>query len=189
MKTLSLALLLISVSCVKPHWKNQIPVPGQGWVDLQPPMQLRVENAYYREGASKRGLDGYLGTEIARYQVEPNGHLRLLTTQHMKDRPHDQQPVERLMPSFVQRYRYHRFYFAILFRRNATARGSVVLGANRSEDLERLVSALLTDPDAVCNDRSRHCAVFPENCSVAVEVNGQPFRPTLPRHPEPVRAR
>jgi hypothetical protein len=177
MKTLPLAFLLLSLSCAKPHWQNRIPAPGQGWVDLRPPMQLRVENAYYREGAPKRGLDGYLGTEIARYQVQPNGHLHLLTTQHMKDRPHDQQAVERLMPSFIERYRYHRFYFAILFRRNATSRGSVIIGANQDADLERLAAELLTDPDAVCNDRSTHCAVFPEACSVAVEVNGQPFRP------------
>jgi len=189
MKSLPLAVLLLSVSCAKPHWQNRILTPGQGWLDLRPPMQLRVENAYYREGAPKRGLDGYLGTEMASYQVEPNGRLRLLTAQHMKDRPHDQLPVERLMPSFIRRYRYHRFYFAILFRRYATARGSVVLGANRIEDLERLAAALLTDPDAVCNDQSTRCMVFPESCSVAVEVNGQPFRPNLPKQPEPARER
>lgn len=188
MKALPLAILLLSVSCAKPHWQNRIPTPGQGWVDLRPPMQLRVENAYYREGAPKRGLAGYLGTEIARYEVQPNGHLRLLTTQHLQDRPRDQPPVERLMPSFIRRYRYHRFYFAVLFKRNATARGSVVLGANQAVELERLAAGLLTDPDSVCNDRSAHCTIFPEACSVAVEVNGQPFRPDLPKQPQPVSA-
>jgi hypothetical protein len=161
MKASLLALLLFSLSCATPHWQNRVPTPGQGWLDLRPPMQLRVENAYYREGAPKRGLNGYLGTEIAYYQVQPNGHLRLLSTRPMKDRPHDQPPVDRLMPPFIRRYRYHRFYFAIVFKRNAAERGSVVL----------------TEPDAVCNDRSTHCVVFPEACSVAVEVNGQPFRP------------
>jgi hypothetical protein len=176
MKALLLAVLLLSVSCVKPHWKNQIPAPGQGWLDLRPPMQLRVENAYYREGASKRGLDGYLGTEVAYYQVQPNGHLRLLSTRLMKDRPRDQPPVDRLMPQSMRRYRYHRFYFAIVFKRNAAGRGSVLLGANQTAELERLSAELLTDPDAVCNDRSTHCTVFPEDCSVAIELNGEPVR-------------
>jgi hypothetical protein len=93
-------------------------------------MQLRVENAYYREGAAKRGLASYVGTEIARYQVQRNGSLRLLSTQPMKDRPRDQPPVEQLMQSSIRRYRYHRFYFAILFKRNSSALGSVVLGVS-----------------------------------------------------------
>jgi len=177
MKASLLALLLFSLSCATPHWQNRVPTPGQGWLDLRPPMQLHVENAYYREGAPKRGLAGYLGTEVAYYQVQPNGHLRLLSTRPMKDRPHDQPPVDRLMPPFIRRYRYHRFYFAIVFKRNAAERGSVVLAANESAALERLSAELLTEPDAVCNDRSTHCVVFPEACSVAVEVNGQPFRP------------
>ena len=33
-------------------------------------MQLRVENADYREGAPKHGLATYLGTEVARYQAQ-----------------------------------------------------------------------------------------------------------------------
>ena len=189
MKALPLALLLLSWSCAKPHWQNRIPAPGQGWVDLRPPMQLRVENAYYREGAPKRGLAGYLGTEVARYQVQPNGSLRLLSTQPLKDRPRAQPPVDRLMPSFIRHYRYHRFYFAILFKRNAAARGSVLLGANETVELESLAAQLLTEPDAVCNDRSTHCAVFPEACSVAVEMNGQPFRLERPKEPQLTRER
>jgi hypothetical protein len=94
----------------------------------------------------------------------------------MKDRPRDQPPVDRLMPQSMRRYRYHRFYFAIVFKRNAAGRGSVLLGANQTAELERLSAELLTDPDAVCNDRSTHCTVFPEDCSVAIELNGEPVR-------------
>lgn len=178
MKAFSLALVLLSSSCARPHWHNNLPAPpGQGWIDLSPPMQLRVENAYYREGAPKRGLASYLGTEIARYQVQRNGSLRLLSTQPMKDRPRDQPPVERLMQPSVRQYRYHQFYFAILFKRNSSTRGSVVLGANSNGEIDRLAAQLLADPDSVCNDRSTHCAVFPENCSVSVELDGQPIRP------------
>ncbi len=190
MKAFLLTLALLSLSCAKPHWPANTPAPpGQGWIDLRPPMQLRVENAYYREGALKRDLSAYIGTEVARYQVAPHGSLRLLSTQPMKDRPRDQPPVAQLMQSSIRRYRYHRFYFAVLFKRNSVTRGSVLLGANKTAELESLAAQLLADPDAACNDRSPHCEVFPEACSVAVEVNGQPFRPDLPNQPQPVRDR
>jgi hypothetical protein len=176
MKASPLALLLLSLSCATPHWQNRVPTPGPAWLDLRPPMQLRVESAYYREGASRRGLEGYLGTEVARFQVQPKGSLRFISKQSMKNRPPDQPPVDRLLPSFIRRYRYYRFYFAIVFKRNAAARGSVLLGANQTAELERLSTELLIDPDAVCSDRSTHCTVFPEACSVAVEMNGEPVR-------------
>ena len=80
------------------------------------------------------------------------------------------------MPSSVRRYRYHRFYFAIVFKRNASARGSVLLGSNSTSELDRLAAQLLTEPDSVCSNQSTHCAVFPEDCPVAVEMNGQPVR-------------
>jgi hypothetical protein len=38
-------------------------------MELRPQMELRIENAYYRKGMPKRGLDGFLGTEIARYYL------------------------------------------------------------------------------------------------------------------------
>lgn len=43
--------------------------PGRGWIDLYSLMELRVENAYYQKGASRKGLEGFLGTEVARYAV------------------------------------------------------------------------------------------------------------------------
>src|SRR5579872_1817679 len=45
--------------------------PRQGWVDLRPRMELRIENAYYRAGSPKHGVTDFLGTEIARFQVDP----------------------------------------------------------------------------------------------------------------------
>src|SRR5882724_4683919 len=41
---------------------------GPDWVELRPQIELRVENAYFREGAPKHGLANFLGTEIVRYQ-------------------------------------------------------------------------------------------------------------------------
>jgi hypothetical protein len=166
MKTLLPALALLFASCTTPHWGAGPLAPGRGWMDLIPPMQLRVENAYYRTS--------YVGTEIAHYQVQQNGSLRLLSTQPLKDRPRDQPPVEQLMQSSVRRYRYHRFYFEVLFKRNSSARGSVVLGARSIAELDRLTEQLLVDPDSVCNDRSTHCTVFPKSCSVSVDAKPIP---------------
>jgi hypothetical protein len=139
-------------------------------MDLRPFMELRIENAYYKDGAPKRGLDGFLGTEIAQYQVRPRGGLRQLAVQSMKERPLDQQPVQQLIGDAERHYRYYRFYFAIVFKRNGRASGSVLLGANTSAELERLAAQLLAKPDRVCGDKSTQCTVFPEACSVSIEM-------------------
>jgi hypothetical protein len=152
-------------------------VPGHSWMDLHSRMELRVENAYYQQGAPKRGLNGYLGTESARYTVRPQGGLRLLSMRSMKERPPDQPPVQRLIARPQKHYRYYRFYYEVFLKR-AGARGSVLLGANSTEELDRLTAQLQTAPDSVCGDRSRNCTVFPEACSVSIEmqivVNGEP---------------
>ena len=57
--------------------------PARNSVELRPLMELRVENAYYQKGMPKRGLNGYLGTEVARYRLVPRGGLRLLSVQPM----------------------------------------------------------------------------------------------------------
>jgi hypothetical protein len=141
-------------------------------------MELRIENAYYEPGMPKRGLKGFLGTEVARYTVDSQGRLQLASFQPMKNRPNGEPPVQQLIASSQLRDRYHRFYYAILFKRSGEARGSVLLGANKKDDLDRLAAELLADPDSVCNDTSRHCTVFPEACSVSIEmqifVNGAP---------------
>jgi hypothetical protein len=151
-------------------------IPGKGWLDLRPDMELRVENAYYQAGAAKRGLSGFLGTEIAQYRIESDGGLRLLSVQHMQNRPVDQEPVQQLISGPQKNCRTHRFYFEVLFRQSA--RGSVLLGANSTEELRELSDQLLKQPDSVCNGHSAHCTVFPEACSVSLEmrifVNGRP---------------
>ena len=150
--------------------------PAKSWIDLRPLMELRIENAYYEKGASRRGLAGFLGTEVAQYEITPQG-LRLLSVQPMKDRPEDELPVQQLIRQAELGYRYYRFYFEILFDRNSDAHGSALLGADSIEELDRL-SARLAQPETVCNARSVHCTVFPEACSVSVEmkiiVNGEP---------------
>jgi hypothetical protein len=150
--------------------------PAKNWIDLRPLMELRIENAYYEKGASRRGLKGFLGTEVARYEVMPEG-LRLLSVQPMKNRPEADVPVEQLIAQPGLTFRYYRLYFELVFARSRDSHGSALLTANSTEELDRL-SAQLTEPESVCNSKSVHCAVFPEACSVSVEmkitVNGKP---------------
>ncbi len=147
---------------------------GRGWIDLRPLMELRIENAYYEKGSSRRGLQGFLGTEVARYAVRPHG-LRLLSVQPMKERPLTDTPVQRLISPSLTDARYYRLYFEIVFRSNNT-HGSVLLGANSKEALEQL-SAQIDHPETLCTQTSTHCTAFPEACSVSVEmkivVNGR----------------
>lgn len=144
-------------------------VPGREGMDLHPGMELRIENAYYQPGASRRGLNGYLGTEIARYQVQSSGGLQMLSVESMKGRPSEQLPVQQLIRASELRDRVYRFYYEILFR-GGNARGSVLLGASAKDEMGRLASQLLIDPDSVCGKDSQNCTVFPEACSVSIEM-------------------
>jgi hypothetical protein len=152
--------------------------PAADWMDLHPWMELLVENAYYKDGYPKRGLDGFLGTEVAQYRVQPRGGLHQVLVRSMKNRPPDQPPVQDLINRTQKRFRYHRYYFAIVFNKGAKESRSVLLGANSDTELGRLANALSADPDSVCSQGSLHCVRFPEGCSVSIEmqivVNGQP---------------
>lgn len=151
--------------------------PATDWMDLRPWMELSVENAYYKDGFPKRGLDGYLGTETAQYQVQSKGGLRQVSLRSMKDRPANQRPVQDLMSHAQRRFRYYRYYFAIVFNKDAKESRSVLLGANSTAELDRLASALAAEPDSVCSGGSLHCIRFPDGCSVSIEmqivVNGR----------------
>lgn len=150
--------------------------PAKAWIDLPPLMELRIENAYYQKGASRQGLAGFLGTEVAVYELTTGG-LRLISTRPMKDRPADDLPVQQLVAETKLHFRFYRLYYEIVFRNAGGSHGSVLLGANSREDLVRL-STQLAEPEVVCNATSTHCTVFPEACSVSVEmkivINGKP---------------
>src|SRR6185312_1780507 len=158
-------------------------VPGKDWLDLRPRMELWIENAYYREGVPKHGLNGFLGTEIARYRVRSQSGLRLLSVQsHLKRRPRDQAPVQQLIQAAQKRRAHYRFFYAVVFKRKGNIRSSVLLGAESMEELERLTTQLAGNPDSVCGGPSIHCTVFPQVCTVSLEmeivVNGA--RQTIP---------
>ena len=146
-------------------------VPGKDWLDLRPRMELWIENAYYREGMPKRGLNGFLGTEIALYQVRPQAGLRLISVEsHLKRRPRDQPPVQQLMRASQQRFRHYRFFWAVVFKRKGNIRSSVLLGSGSMDELDRLTTQLASDPDSVCGGQSAHCTVFPTVCTVSLQI-------------------
>ncbi len=150
--------------------------PGRNWVDLPPSMGLRIENAYYEKGASRRGLTGYLGAEVARYSSTAAG-LELLSVEPMKNRPEWDRPVQNLIAPAQQRLPFHRFFYEIVFSKRNNIHGAVLLAADTSDELDRL-SAELSDPETVCHNDSPQCTVFPEACTVSVEMkvvlNGKP---------------
>jgi hypothetical protein len=170
----ALPLVLGVLSCRHPVGLVQAPKTnpvGSGWVDLRPRMELRIENGYYREGEPKRGIANFLGTEIAHYQVRTNRGLRLLSVQSaVAKRPRDQPGVRELIRPSQGNYRKYRYFYAVVFNKRGGIRGSVLLGAGSTEELDRLGAQLMEDPDLICGGESKQCTVFPEACTVAVEM-------------------
>lgn len=151
------------------------------WIDLRAGMGLRVENAYYRDSPANRDLAHYLGTEDARFRIEGSGVLRFMSLQpQLKERPAHQPSARQLIPDAQRRFRHHRFFYEILVKRKDELRGAVLLGASTRDELDQLAGRLLADPAAVCGGQTLHCTVFPETCTVSVEievvVNGAPRR-------------
>jgi hypothetical protein len=142
---------------------------GHAWIDLEPLMELRIENAYYEPGVPRSGLAGFLGTEVARYAVTPSG-LNLLSIEPMKNRPNEDLPVQDVIAGMVMNFSHYRLYYEIVFARSDHSHGSVLLGADSQAEIDML-SAQLSHPEAVCSQTSAHCTVFPEACSVSVEMN------------------
>ena len=149
---------------------------GHQWIDLEPLMELRIENAYYEPGFRRSGLTGFLGTEVGRYSVTAHG-LSLVSVQPMSNRPSAEIPVQDLISDTQTKFSYYRLFYEIVFSRQDHSHGSALLGAQSQAEIDGL-SAQLSHPEAVCSQRSSHCIVFPEACSVSVEmkviVNGKP---------------
>lgn len=142
-----------------------------GWVELRPQMALRIENAYFREGAPKRGLANYLGTEVASYRVLSNGALRQVSLKSMPaGRPADQPPVEQLLLPATQRFHRHRYFYQVILNRATGARTAILLSAPSDQQLDVLTKQLLSAPETTCGPASVHCNVFPEACTVSLEM-------------------
>ena len=144
---------------------------GSGWVELCPQTELRIENAYFREGAPKHGLANFLGTEIAHYQVLPTGILEQTSVESRVDQPpSDQPPVQQLLSEPQQRRHHHRFFYQVLLNKNSNVRSAVLLGSESTDELDRMTNQLTSEPDSVCGDPSSQCTVFPEACTVSLEI-------------------
>ncbi len=141
---------------------------GHTWIDLTPLMELRIENAYYEAGAPRSGLAGFLGTEVAQYTVLPNA-LDLLSVEPTKNRPNDDISVKDLISGAAKQFSHYRLYYEIVFARSDHSHGSVLLGADSQKEIDDL-SARLTHQEKVCYQPYIHCTVFPEACSVSVEM-------------------
>lgn len=137
-------------------------------------MEMRIEQAYYRNGKT-----GYLGTNIARYQVRPRGGLRLVQVEtNVTAGPASDRRVQDLIRGSQRRARYYRYYYAVVFNQKDDTRGSVVIGASSIPELDRLGVQLLADPESVCGSKSPHCTAFPDSTIVSLQmsivVNGTP---------------
>lgn len=154
-----------------PEVLGQFTKVGSGWVELCPQTELRVENAYFREGAPKHGLANFLGTEIARYEVLAAGALKQVSVEsRVEQRPSDQPPVQQLLSAAQTQRHHHRFFYQVLLSKKSNVRSAVLLGAESTEELDSMTSQLMTEPESVCNDTSPQCTVFPEACTVSLEI-------------------
>lgn len=149
------------------------------WVDLHSGMDLRIENAYFRDHSPKHDLAHYLGTEIAQFPVRGSGLLRRASLQSArKERPPQEPSAGQLIPASQRRFQHHRFFYEILVKRKDEVRGAVLLGAATTDELDQLTGRLLADPAAVCGGQLLHCTIFPGTCTVSVEIeivaNGAP---------------
>jgi hypothetical protein len=162
-----------------PEVLGQYTSVGPGWVELRPRIELRVENAYFREGMPKHGLANFLGTEIVRYRVLPAGTLEQIALQsRLLQRPADQPPVEQLLSESQRRYGHHRLFYQVAVSKKSDVRSAVLLSAASLDEMDGLTQQLTTEPESVCGAASTHCAVFPEACTASLEmeivVNGAP---------------
>jgi hypothetical protein len=167
-------LLFMSCAARRPASSSSVArtnTPQGRWVDLVPQIELRIENAYFEPGTPRLGLAGYLGTETARYQVSQNRGLRPLGVQTpLPKRPNDQASAQELIRPLQRQHRKYRFYYAVVFTQKGSSNGPVLLGASSLVELDRLGAQLLAEPDSICGDRSLHCTVFPDTCTVSLEM-------------------
>lgn len=181
MRRIFLVMTLLCSGCAVRRATVQPPDEGNGsvpsWVELQPGMELRVEGAYYREGSPRIGLADYLGAETARYEVTPQGALRLvsvssfLTEQAGTTQPRDQPAVQTLVSPRNLSSRYHRLFFQVVMSGTGTARPAVLLGARSASALDSITRQFLSGQYPPCGAiRSDQCTAFPTISTASLEV-------------------
>lgn len=86
--------------------------------------------------------------------------------------PKDQPRTVDLVTPTMKRFRNYRYYYAVVFanRGRGTTGSAVLLGANSLSEIERLGNRLVSNPETVCDAASANCIVFPQNCTVSLEM-------------------
>lgn len=144
---------------------------GDGWVDLRPGIELRIENAYYREGTTQRDVANYLGTATVRYRVVADGSLQSERVEaNLKYQPTDQPAIDQLLSLASRNRAFHRFFYQVLINQRDEHRRAVLLSAAGKDELDQLSEQLAADPGVVCGGESADCTVFPSTSTAALEI-------------------
>jgi len=142
-------------------------VLGEGWVDFREDMGLQVQYAMYEQGAERKGLKGFLGTETQRYLWRRGRWRRLKGPKEGEALS----PVERLRGNF------QRFFYAVKVNRVGSTHSSALLTGDSQAEIERLSKALAAAPQEFCQSNAKSCLLFPDLCTAApligVLVNGK----------------
>ena len=151
---------------------------SEGWIELGPSMELRVEQAIFRD-PEERTVANYVGLETVRYVVLPSGELQQIFLESLPNSDGRTVPrVEDLIPVEQLRLTQHRLFLQVIFDREGGTQGAVLLSAASMAVLERLTRDLIDDPKAACRPGSDFCTVFSEDSTagpdIGVVVNGQP---------------
>jgi hypothetical protein len=177
-----LAILVFASACHRKPAAQRHPVLtpdiSRGWIDITPDVVLKIENAYFKDGAAVRDISSYLGTELLSLKAANNNTLRTLDHRPLPSRPAAQPPVVSLLPESQRRQRHHRFYFQVVVNRASGKANAVLLTAPSSAKLEQIAAQLQSDPAGLCTPKSGLCTVFPDSCSVSlameVTINDKP---------------
>lgn len=136
---------------------------GDGWVDLQPGMNLRIESAIFR--SESRALSNYLGTETARYRIKPGGRLvEVGQAELLANRPAGAPRPDQFVAPKLRGQARHRLFFQMLLNPTDTERVAVLVSADDAERLDESAEQL------IAGDRCDACTVFPEGCAVSLEI-------------------
>ncbi len=177
-----LLLLLLTPACLRKPAAQRPPALApdisRGWIDITPNVVLKIENAYFKDGAAVRDISTYLGTELLSLKAAKNNSLLFLNHHPLPNRPPAQPPVLSLLPEPQRRQHHHRFYFQVVVNRLSGKANAVLLTAPSPAKLEQIAAQLQHAPASLCTPQSPYCTVFPDSCSVSlameVTVNNKP---------------
>ena len=135
---------------------------SEGWIELGPSMELRVEQAIFSD-PDERTVANYVGLETVRYVVLPSGELQQIFLESLPNSDGRTVPrVEDLILVEQLRLPQHRLFLQVIFDREGGTQGAVLLSAASTAALDRLTRDLIDDPKAACRPGSDFCTVFSE---------------------------